>query len=147
MDPWTENDIGEECADGTTWRYHQSTGAGDDAVLSVAFFDGTHFKYDVTNSLMQWFFRDGAIIKYDAVAHAYSISLPDGATFQVTLNGATISVDADGKISLQAATDIALVTDEHDTSINQVIDIFNSHDNMNVQSGSDNTGPPSVTIP
>jgi phage baseplate assembly protein gpV len=154
-DPWTENDTGKEWSDGTTWRYHRKDPNDDQdhAVLSASFFDGTHFKYDVTVSLFQQFFKDGAMVQYDAVAHAYSIKLPDGATYSVTLNGATLAIDATGKISLTspvdieqtAGGDIKTKTDTFDTSIDKIGVAHNSHKHGDPDEG-DTTPPDSNLI-
>lgn len=48
-------------------------------------------------------FKDGAAAEYDRAAHALSITLPAGATVSVSAGSATIQIDSNGDIALNAA--------------------------------------------
>jgi phage baseplate assembly protein V len=98
--------------------------------------DGASFDYDRTAHVLDLRFQDGAEVKYDAAAHAFSATMPQGATFTVTLNGATLSIDASGNVNLKPANgDINFQTDQYSASFNQLISIFNAHVHSGVQSG------------
>lgn len=142
MDTWTEDDVGNEFGDGTVWRYNRAS-----HVMSLSFLDGTHASYDAGANKLVAMFKDGAVLAYDAAAHAYSIQLPNGASFSVTLNGATFSIDASGKISIISPTDIAFKTSTLDDTLDGIQGQYDGHVHTGVQSGSDNTGPPTVPIP
>ncbi len=92
-------------------------------MLALSFIDGSHFCYEATAFLWTWFFKDGTVEIYDAKAHlwkhsfevgavfqydaagkAYSAALPGGATYSITLNGATIFIDASGNIVINGTT-------------------------------------------
>jgi phage baseplate assembly protein gpV len=141
MDVWTSDDTGKEVSDGTTWRYNRASHIG-----FFSFMDGTHIKYDAGLHVAEAFYLDGADFKYDAGAHALSVALPAGATFSLTLNGATISVDASGNVTIQAAGDIKLITGTYNDSVNNIISKYNAHQHSGVQTGSGNTGAPLVPL-
>lgn len=141
MDVWTENDVGQDFGDGTVWRYNTESHIG-----SIAFLDGTHANYDAAASKLDALFKDGARIIYDAAAHAYSIALPSGASFSISLNGATLSVDAAGKVEIIAATDLRLKSATVDTTLAALDTAADTHVHSGVQSGSSNTGPPTAPI-
>jgi phage baseplate assembly protein V len=82
--------------------------------------DGASFDYDRVTHVLDAKFSDGAEIKYDAGAHQLSISVPGG--------------------------DIALKTAEHNTTLDTIIDTYNSHTHQDVQPGSGNSGAPNQEI-
>jgi phage baseplate assembly protein V len=45
-------------------------------------------------------FKDGASFEYDRAAHALAVSLPGGATVNISLNGAAIAIDASGNVGV-----------------------------------------------
>lgn len=49
-------------------------------------------------------FKDGASFEYDRAAHAFAASLPGGATMSVSLNGASIAIDASGNVKVVPAS-------------------------------------------
>ena len=101
--------------------------------------DGATFEYDRTAHVLDMKFSDGAEIKYDAGAHALSVNAPSAT---VTVDCAEASVTASGAISLQSGADIALKTVEHNTTLDTIIDTYNSHTHSGVQSGTGDSGPP-----
>ncbi|HUO06583.1 MAG TPA: phage baseplate assembly protein V [Candidatus Binataceae bacterium] len=85
----------------------------------VTFKDGASVEYDRASHVLDLKFSDGAEITYDAVAHLLTLSAPDG--------------------------DIKFTTSDYDTSLNQIISIYNGHTHPDPQGG--NTGAPSQVIP
>lgn len=45
-------------------------------------------------------FKDGASFEYDRAAHALAVSLPGGSTLKISLNGASITIDANGNVAV-----------------------------------------------
>ena len=82
--------------------------------------DGASFDYDRAAHVLDAKFSDGAEIKYDAGAHQLTISVPRG--------------------------DIALKTSEHNTTLDTIVDTYNSHTHQGVQTGSGNSGAPNQEI-
>ncbi len=87
-----------------------------------------------------WSFKDGATFEYDRAAHALAVQLPGGATMSLKANGATIAIDGDGNISLQASGGIGLVTSSHNDSVDAMIDTYNGHTHADPQGGT--SAPP-----
>jgi phage baseplate assembly protein V len=85
-------------------------------------------------------FKDGASIEYDRAAHALAVSLPNGATMNLSANGATIAIDASGNITVHAAGGINLITSAHNESVDGIINTYNAHTHSDPQGG--NTAPP-----
>lgn len=50
-----------------------------------------------------WTMKDGATFEYDRAAHALAVALPTAGTLSVSANGATITIDASGDVSVIAA--------------------------------------------
>ncbi|HZO81119.1 MAG TPA: phage baseplate assembly protein V [Candidatus Binataceae bacterium] len=48
-------------------------------------------------------FKDGASFEYDRAAHALALNLPKGATMKISLNGASLAIDASGNLTLVPA--------------------------------------------
>ena len=86
-------------------------------------------------------FRDGASFEYDRAAHAFAMSLPNGATMSLSAHGASIAIDASGNITVQAAGGISLITSAHNDSVDSIINTYNGHTHADPQGG--NTAPPS----
>jgi phage baseplate assembly protein V len=109
--------------------------------------DGASFDYDRAAHVLDLKFQDRAEVKYDAAAHAFSATMPQGATFTVTLNGATFSIDASGNVNIKPANgDINFQTDLYAISFNQLISIFNSHIHSGVQTGNSVTAATTTPI-
>jgi phage baseplate assembly protein V len=53
-------------------------------------------------------FRDGASVDYDRAAHALTMSLPSGATFNLTASGAQVQIDASGNVIIKGAGQVRL---------------------------------------
>ena len=62
----------------------------------------------MTADKLHWTAKDGAIFEYDRALHALAVSLPTGATMNITANGATVSIDASGNLNIVAAGKINL---------------------------------------
>ena len=58
-------------------------------------------------------FKDGANMEYDRAAHALVVSLPSGATLNLSANGASVAIDGNGNITVHAAGGINLITSAH----------------------------------
>jgi phage baseplate assembly protein V len=86
----------------------------------VSFRDGTSVEYDRALHVLSVNFSDEAQFKYDATAHSLTISVPSG--------------------------DISLSTNQHSTSINALIDTYNTHTHAGVSSGNGNSGTPNQDI-
>ena len=84
--------------------------------------------------------KDGATFEYDRSSHALAVSIPANGTMTVSANGATIQLDANGNINLTAKGDIKLVTDNHNDSVDAMINTFNGHTHPDPQGG--NTSAP-----
>lgn len=77
-------------------------------VLDLLFQDGTELKYDAHAHLLDLKFQDQGEIKYDGTEHILSVSLPQGAAFNVTANGAQMQIDASGNVIIKAAGQVRL---------------------------------------
>ena len=128
-DVWSNNDTGAIISDGTAWRYNRFVPDLDSngnpnpnpnpngGIGSFSFFDGTHIKYDAGLHVMETLYLDGADFTYNAGTNQYNsssgaavapsgfaIALPAGASFSLTLNGTTISIDTSGNVVIDATT-------------------------------------------
>lgn len=45
-------------------------------------------------------FKDGATFEYDRSTHAFAIHLPGGSTMNISLNGASVTIDSSGNVAL-----------------------------------------------
>jgi phage baseplate assembly protein V len=90
-------------------------------------------------------FKDGATVEYDRAGHALAMSLPDGATMNLSVNGASIAIDASGNITVHAAGGINLVTSAHNDSVDGIINVYNGHTHTDPQGG--NSTPPTQQMP
>ena len=90
-------------------------------------------------------FKDGATVEYDRAGHALAMSLPDGATMNLSVNGASIAIDASGNITVHAAGGINLVTSAHNDSVDGIINVYNGHTHTDSQGG--NSTPPTQQMP
>ena len=72
-------------------------------LLELFFQDTTEIKYDARAHLLDLKFQDQAELKYDGSQHALSISLPTGAGFSLTANGAQIQIDSSGNVIITSA--------------------------------------------
>jgi len=106
----------------------------DGAVLGAIYSDadtiplqqGTVDKWHIT-----W--KDNAVFEYDRNTHTLTVTVPSNGTINVTVNGGNINLSApDG--------DITFKTNEHQDSVNGIIDTYNSHTHPFTDSAGD-TGP------
>jgi len=79
-------------------------------VLDLFFRDTTEFKYDANVHLLDLKFLDQGELKYDGTEHILSVSLPQGAAFNVTANGAQIQIDSSGNVIIKSAGQVQLGT-------------------------------------
>jgi phage baseplate assembly protein V len=100
----------------------------------------------LTGDVRQLVMKDGAVFKYDRNQHALNVSLPAGSTMTLTANGATISIDANGNVTVHAAGGINLITSQHNDSVDNIINKFNSHVHSGVATGSGDTGVPTTQL-
>jgi phage baseplate assembly protein gpV len=114
----------------------------------TTFKDGAVVEYDRALHVFKHIAQDGGLFKYDAAAHAFTCTLPSGASFTVTLNGVTFSIDAAGNVNIKPTTgNINIKTSAFETSINAFFELFNNHNHSDVESGDDDTGPPTALVP
>ena len=76
----------------------------------LAFKDGTSVDYDRAAHVLDLKFQDRGEIKYDGSAHALTMSLPAGATFNLTASGAQVEIDTSGNVIIKAAGQVQLGT-------------------------------------
>jgi phage baseplate assembly protein gpV len=76
----------------------------------LAFRDGTSVDYDRAAHVLDLKFQDHGEIKYDGGAHALTMSLPAGATFNLTASGAQVEIDTSGNVIIKAAGQVQLGT-------------------------------------
>ncbi len=91
--------------DGTNFDYDRVA-----HILDLLFQDTTQLKYDSNAHLLDLKFQDQGEIKYDGTEHILSVSLPQGAAFNVTANGAQIQIDSSGNVIIRAAGQVRLGT-------------------------------------
>jgi phage baseplate assembly protein gpV len=89
--------------DGTNFDYDRVA-----HVLDLFFQDTTELRYDARIHLLDLKFQDQGEIKYDGTEHILSISLPQGAAFNVTANGAQIQIDSSGNVIIKSAGQVQL---------------------------------------
>ena len=76
----------------------------------LAFRDGASVDYDRAAHVLDLKFVDHGEIKYDGGAHALTMSLPAGATFNLTASGAQVQIDTSGNVIIKAAGQVQLGT-------------------------------------
>jgi phage baseplate assembly protein gpV len=79
-------------------------------LLDVLFQDTTELKYDAHVHLLDLKFQDQGELKYDGNEHILSVSLPQGAAFNVTANGAQLQIDSSGNVIIKSAGQVQLGT-------------------------------------
>jgi phage baseplate assembly protein gpV len=77
-------------------------------ILDLLFQDTTEFKYDAQQHLLDLKFQDQAELKYDGSQHALTVSLPNGAAFNLTANGAQIQIDSSGNVIIKSAGQVQI---------------------------------------
>ena len=71
-------------------------------LLDLLFQDMTELKYDARAHLLDLKFQDQAELRYDGSEHALTVSLPNGAAFNLTANGAQIQIDSSGNVVIKS---------------------------------------------
>ena len=74
----------------------------------LGFKDGASVDYDRAAHVLDLKFQDHGEIKYDGDTHALTMSLPTGATFNLTAGGAQVQIDANGNVIIKAAGQVQL---------------------------------------
>jgi len=77
-------------------------------ILDLLFQDTTEFKYDAQQHLLDLKFQDQAELKYDGSQHVLTVSLPNGAAFNLTANGAQIQIDSSGNVIIKSAGQVQI---------------------------------------
>ena len=77
-------------------------------LLDLFFEDTTELKYDARVHLLDLKFQDQAELEYDGTEHVLTVSLPQGAAFNLTANGAQIQIDSSGNVIIRSAGQIQL---------------------------------------
>jgi phage baseplate assembly protein V len=144
---WRMPDIGEQVVCAMDARDE------DGAVLGALYSTADTPPAGATKDQMIAQFSDGAIFEYDRSSHSFSVSIPSGGTVSISVNGASIAIDASGKVTITAASDaevtaagdIKLKTGTFNDSVNTIITTFNSHTHPDPQGG--NTLAPNQVMP
>jgi phage baseplate assembly protein gpV len=71
-------------------------------VFDLLFQDTTEIKYDARAHLLDLKFQDQAELTYDGSQHVLNVSLPNGAAFNLTANGAQIQIDSSGNVIIKS---------------------------------------------
>ena len=71
-------------------------------ILDLFFQDTTEIKYDARVHLLDLKFQDQAEVTYDGSQHVLNVSLPTGAAFNLTANGAQIQIDSSGNVIIKS---------------------------------------------
>ena len=77
-------------------------------ILDLLFQDTTELTYNAEAHLLNLKFQDQGEIIYDGSAHLLNVSIPQGAGFNVTANGAQIQIDALGNVIIKSAGQVIL---------------------------------------
>ena len=77
-------------------------------ILDLLFEDSTELTYDARIHLLNLKFLDQGEIAYDGTEHVLSVSLPQGAAFKVTANGAQIQIDSSGNVIINSGGQVIL---------------------------------------
>ena len=72
-------------------------------LFDLLFQDNTELTYDARVHLLDLKFQDQAEILYDGNEHVLTVSLPQGAAFNLTANGAQIQIDSSGNVTIKSA--------------------------------------------
>jgi phage baseplate assembly protein gpV len=91
--------------DGASFDYDRAA-----HVLNLLFQDTTELTYNAESHLLNLTFQDQAELIYDGTEHVLTVSLPQGAMFNVTANGAEIQIDSSGNVIIHAAGQVRLGT-------------------------------------
>lgn len=78
--------------------------------------------------------KDGAVFEYDRSSHTLTVTIPSNGTLNVTVNGGNINLSA-------PSGNITFKTNEHNDSVNNMIDLYNQHTHPDPDPGN-GTGPP-----
>lgn len=77
-------------------------------LLDLLFQDTTELTYDARVHLLDLKFQDQAELKYDGSEHVLTVSLPNGAAFNLTANGAQIQIDSSGNVIIKSAGQVQI---------------------------------------
>ena len=77
-------------------------------LLDLLFQDTTELTYNAQSHLLDLKFQDQAELTYDGIQHALTVTLPEGAGFNLTANGAQIQIDSSGNVIIKSAGQVQL---------------------------------------
>ncbi len=77
-------------------------------LLDLLFQDTTELTYNAQSHLLDLKFQDQAELTYDGIQHALMVTLPEGAGFNLTANGAQIQIDSSGNVIIKSAGQVQL---------------------------------------
>ena len=77
-------------------------------LLDLLFQDTTELTYNAQSHLLDLKFQDQAELTYDGIQHALMVTLPEGAGFNLTANGAQIQIDSSGNVITKSAGQVQL---------------------------------------
>ena len=77
-------------------------------ILDLLFQDGSELTYNAETHQLNLKFQDQGEIIYDGIAHLLNVTIPQGAGFNVTANGAQIQIDALGNVIIKSAGQVIL---------------------------------------
>ncbi|HKN12981.1 MAG TPA: phage baseplate assembly protein V [Candidatus Binatus sp.] len=77
-------------------------------LLDLLFQDTTELTCNAQSHLLDLKFQDQAELTYDGIQHALMVTLPEGAGFNLTANGAQIQIDSSGNVIIKSAGQVQL---------------------------------------
>jgi phage baseplate assembly protein gpV len=77
-------------------------------LFDLLFQDTTELTYNAQSHLLDLKFQDRAELTYDGIQHALTVTLPEGAGFNLTANGAQIQIDSSGNVIIKSAGQVQL---------------------------------------
>ena len=91
--------------------------------------------------------KDGSTFDYDRSTHTLAVNVVSNGTINITVNGGSANITANGgNINLAAPDgDITFKTNEHQNSVNGIVDTYNSHTHGDPSEG--NTTIPGQLMP
>ena len=105
----------------------------DGCVLGAIFSQPDQPPQNMTADKWHVTFQDGAVVEYDRANHVLAVTVPSRGTINITVNGGNINLSA-------PHGDITFKTNEHQDSVNGMIDTYNQHIHPFTDSHGD-TGP------
>ena len=89
--------------DGARLNYNRAT-----HIFDLLFHDTSELTYNAQSHQLDLKFQDQADLHYDGLQHALTVTLPEGAGFNLTANGAQIQIDSSGNVIIKSAGQVQL---------------------------------------